>query len=314
MMNGFFKKLSVPVFFLFLFSLFACGTAKTVYRAGADTVNAAAHLIIPGEKPVLKKKVLVAPVINQTGINSGLDEIIRQGLISYLEKDKYLLVSRLEKAGDEKFNPRTLQYGIVIDNEQVKKAQEAGMNILISCVFHPIELDIERKGIWPFRKNRRIVGVSISVNAIDTTDNTLVVSKNESVSLKTDEINPDDTIEWKTDINLIERGVNSVLKGLSTIILEEITQHPWQSMVNKSDSDTYIIKAGHDVGIDNNTVFELYAKGESIKSFTRDEYYILGDKLGEAHARSISKDESVLGITPGSEQFINAEIIRVKRP
>ena len=313
MTNGLIKKLSVLLFFLFLLPLFACGTAKTVYRAGADTINAATDLITFADKPVLKKKVLVAPAINQTGIRRDLDEKIMQSLISYLGEDEYLLISRLDKGSDANFNPRTLQYGIVIDNEQVKKAQEYGMNILISCVLHPIELDIKRKGIWPFRKTRRIVDVSISVNAIDTTNNTLVVSKNETVSLKTDDINPDDTIEWKPDINLIESGINSVIEELSTLVLKKLTQHPWQSRVYKSESDAYVIKAGHDIGINEDTVFELYAKGETIGSFTGDEYSILGDKLGEVRAESVSKDRSVLRINPGNERFKNAEIIRAKR-
>lgn len=313
MMNGLYKRLSFSLFFIFFLSLLGCGTAKTVYKAGADTVNAAADIITFADKPVLKKKVLVAPVINQSGIRGSIDEQISQKLISNLVEDKYLLVSRLARDSVENFNPRTLQYGIVIDNEQVLKAQEAGMNILLSCVIHPIELDIKRKGIWPFRKTRRMVGVSISVNAIDTTNKTLVVSKNDTVSLKTNEINPDDTVEWKPDMNLIEKGIDSVIEELSDLVSEKLAEYPWQSRVHKSESDSIVIKAGHDIGIDNNTVFELYSRGESIKSFTGDEYSILGNKLGEARVKSVSRDRTVLGISPGSDVFKNAEVIRVKR-
>lgn len=313
MMNGLYKRLSVLLFFLFFLSLFGCGTAKTVYKAGADTVDAAIDLVTFADKPVLKKKVLVAPVINQSGIRGSIDEKIQQRLISYLVEDDFLLVSRLARGSDENFNPRTLQYGIVIDNEQVLKAQEIGMNILLSSVIHPIELDIKRKGIWPFRKTRRIVGVSITVNAIDTTNNTLVVSENDSVSLKTNEINPDDRVEWNPDMNLIEKGVDSVLEDLTHLISEKLSQYPWQSRLSKPENDSIVIKAGHDIGVDNDTVFELYSRGESIESFTGDEYSILGNKLGEARVRSVSKDRTVLGISPGSEVFKNAEVIRVKR-
>lgn len=236
-----------------------------------------------------------------------------QGLISYLGEDDYLLVYRIEKGSNDKFNPRTLQYGIVIDNEQVKIAQENGMNILISCVLHPVEQDIKRKGFWPYRKTVRFVDVSITINAVDTTNNTLVVSKNDSISLNTGDINPDDTVEWKPDISLIGRGIDSVIEELSSYTSEKLSQYPWQSRVYKSESDEYVIKAGNETGIDGNTVFELYARGESMKSYTGDEYSILGNKLGEVRTESISRDKSVLRITPGSEMFKNAEIVRVKR-
>lgn len=313
MRNRLFKKIFVLVVFIFLLSVFACGTAKTVSRASVDAINATADFIIPDEKPVLKKKVVIAPVINQSGIKMNLDEKMRQALISYLSQDEFLLINRSVKGSDETFNPRTLQYGIVIDPEQVTKAQEAGMNILVSCVFHPIESEIKRKGIWPFRKNRRIIDISISINAIDTTNNTFAVSKNESISLRTNEKDPDDTIEWEPDINLIEKGVHSVLEKLSDFTSEKLRQYPWQSRIYGSDNNTYIIKAGHDVDINQSTVFELYSKGESIKSATGDEYSTLGDKLGETGVISISRDESVLEITPDSEKNKKIEIIRAKR-
>ena len=314
MTKGLFRKLSFAVIFLFSLTLFSCGTAKTVYKAGADTVTAAADLIIPDEKPVLKKKVLIAPIINQTGITNNIDEVIRQILLSRFGEDKYLLISKLDKDSNQAINPRTLQYGIVIDTEQVKKAQEAGMNILISCVFHPIESNVERKGIWPFRKNRRIIGISISINAVDTTNNTLAASVNESVYLKTGEINPDDSVEWKPDINLVREGIESVLDQLCDSVSNKLMHYPWQSKIYKSENNAYIIRAGQDIGIDKSTVFELYAKGEPIESYTGDEYFILGSKLGEAGVVSVSRDKTVLGINPDIEKDNSIEVIRVKRP
>lgn len=312
--DGLFKKIFVLVILVFLPAMFACGTAKTLSNAGADAVTATADLLIPDKKPILKKKVLIAPVINQSGINNNMGEDIREVLISNLYQDKFLLIKKLSKASEEKFNPRTLQYGIVIDTDQVAQAQEAGMNILISCIFHPIETEIKRKGIWPLRENKRIISISISINAIDTTNNTFIVSENESISMKTDEEDPDDTIEWKPDISLIEKGVNSVLEKLSDYTSEKLRQYSWQSKVYKTENNMYIIKAGKDVGINQNTIFELYAKGEPITSFTGNEYFTLGNKLGETGVISLSQGESVLGITLDSDQNKNIEVIRVKRP
>jgi len=310
MIKGLFRKLSVLVILLSLLSAFACSTVNEVYLAGAETVNLATDLIMPDEKPVLKKKVMVAPVINQTGINK-FDEKVRQILISNLAQDEFLLVSSLNKGNSSISNSKTLQYGIIIDSEQVKNAREMGANILVSCVFHSIESDIKRKGIWPLRENRRVIGISVSINAIDTINNTLVVSRNETLYVKTDEKDPDSFEKWKPDINLLEKEIPSVLEKLSSSITEKLRQYPWQSRIHMAENNKYVIKAGRNIGIDTSTVFELFTKGESIKSLTGEEYFILGEKIGEVGIKSVSQDVSTLAMTLNGNS--NAELIRVKR-
>lgn len=310
MMKRLLGKLLIPATLFALISAYSCSSFDTVYQTGVDTVNVVTDLVTPDPEPVLKKKLIFAPVINQTKMSS-IDGLIKKGMISFLQRDEFLLVSSMETDSIKNVNSEGVQYGIVIDSEQVEKAREMGMNILVSCVFHPIETEIKRKGIWPLRKNRRVVSISISVNAIDTTNNTLVVSRNETLNVKTDEQNPEFTSKWDPDISLLEREIPVVLEKLSSEISEKLFEYPWQSRVSISESNTYFVNAGRDVGIDENTRFDLFKKGESIQSLTGEEYFIFGDKIGEIGVESVSQSRSVLAMS--SADNASAEFIRVKR-
>lgn len=303
------KLLILTILFSIIFS-FACGTAKKAYNISAKTVGSVSESILPEDKPILKKKVLVAPIVNLSDITASQVEKIRQGFISYLEKDEYLIVTPLKQWDTNDPESMQTQYGIMVDHAEVISAEKMGMDTLFYCVIEPIEVTKKRTGMWFFRKDTHNVLISINIKAVDTVTGTLVFNENESRSINAGEVNTDDNEKWLPDYNLFYDEISSLMKTLCSAATKKLRVQAWHGLAT-DEGGNIVIKAGRDVGINENTVFELFEKGESVSSLLGDKHDIFGEKLGESGVKSLSENKSVLTIRAG--KYNEAEFIRVKR-
>ena len=305
------RKLLILTILVVLNSTFGCRAARDVYDVSTQAADSITGLILPDGKPILKKKVLLAPVINRGDISTSMAEEIRQECVSYLSTDEYVVVNTLKQLNDSDPEFIQKQYGAVINPVYVKKAAEMGMNILTVFIVHPFEITKKRTGIWPLRKDTHRVLLSVSVNAVDTVNGTLIVNKNKSVNIDFGETNPGDMENWAPDYNIIKNKISSLTKDLSSSVIEGLRKAPWQSQV-AIDGDNLVIKAGKETGINENTVFELFKKGEPLESFSGEEYFVFGEKIGETRVKYLSGDKAVLaGSTNG--YFRDTAFARVKR-
>lgn len=311
MKNDNIRKFLILIMLIAITSMFACRAATDVYEVSTQAADSISALILPDEKPVLKKKILVTPVINRAGISDSLAEEMRQECVSYLSKNKYLDVITLKKWNENEPEFVQKQYGAVINPAYAKKAGEMGMNIVAACVIHPVEITQKRTGIWPFRKDSRIALLSISINAVDTVNGTLVVYKDESKNINLGRINKDDDAKFVPDYNMLKDEMSSLIKELCSTLTERLEKVRWQSKVT-IEGDSIIINAGKDIGINDNTVFELYKKGEPLESFSGKEYFVFGKKIGESRVKSVSADRAVLAVN-ASGDYRDTVFVRVKR-
>ncbi len=311
MKTGYFRgSLILTMLIAAVFTL-SCSGVRDVYEVSSEAANSITDLMLPDEKPVLKKKVLIAPVINRSDISSAVTEQIRKDCVAYLADDKYIVVNTFEKWNDTDPGFIQKEYGAVINPSYVKTAAEMGMNILMTCVIHPMEIDKKRTGIWPFRKDSHIIMLSMSINAVDTVNGTLVVFKNVNTTFKAGTVDPGDNEKWVPDYNMFIDEISSLTKELCSSVIEKLRKTAWQSPVS-IDSDNLVIKAGKDVGIDDNTIFELYKKGEPLGSFSGEEYFGSGDKIGETGVKSVSVDRAVLAVDKNMD-YKNTAYVRVKQ-
>jgi len=111
-------RLFIPIILFALVLGSGCGTAKSVYRLSAD----AAKSIMPGgEEALLRKRVLVAPVINQAGVNEETVTQITDTLQGLLMKDNLISATLLKDFERGDLDTSSPKYGVVIDPELVKK-------------------------------------------------------------------------------------------------------------------------------------------------------------------------------------------------
>ena len=85
---------------------------------------------------ILELQVLVVPVIDQAGIKEESVTQITNNLQELLMRDDLISATLLKDFKTLGLDTSSPQYGIVIDPELVKKAEEMGMDILITtCTF-----------------------------------------------------------------------------------------------------------------------------------------------------------------------------------
>ena len=260
MKTGTLRKLLTLVMLIALTSVFACSAGRDVYEVSSLTVDSVSNLIFPDDKPILKKKVLIAPVINKAGFSDAQAEEIRQDCISYLSKDDSLVLTKLINWGDKEPGSLSRTYGSVINPEYAKTAEEKGMNVLLACIVHPLEITEKRTGIWPNRKDGYNVLISVSVNALDAVNGTLIVFENKTEEMKFKKSDTGQSNKWTPDYSMIKGEISSSVKKLCSSVIERLRRQYWQSKVIV-DSGNLNINAGRSIGITENTVFEIFKKG-----------------------------------------------------
>jgi hypothetical protein len=268
---------------------------------------------MPDQKPLLKKKVLIAPLIDLAGINHELPVKIQGEWSRFLEGDEYIRLITLKPSLTTDIKDDSSYYGIIIDHEQLKKAEEMGINVLVSTVLHPFEINIKKSGIWPLRKYTKIIDISVTVNALDVNSGALILSINDSKKIKSDEqVEPDAKKEWEADYNIVEDKVIPMIKGFSSFIKEKLIQYPWQGRIHITDDKKIRFKGGRDIGVAEGNIFEVFGKGESIQSLTGREYFVVGQKVGEISLTKVANDYSECAPLHDG-QFEDGQFVRIKR-
>jgi hypothetical protein len=276
---------------ILVFGLLGCSTTKDLY-----------HTVMPGDTYTeLKKRVLLLPFTDQADLGPENVENFTSGLITLLDKKGHFLIIRPEKPIPTSTKIRSPGYGILIDPKQAEWAEEMGMNVLLTVVIPPFEVQTEKKGIWPFRKFRRMLEMSMVVNALDVTNGTLLLTHLESQRIKLpdpDELEVDefdlslDEKEIKTRFsqsykpseinqNKLNKAWSDIIKEQASAITEALGKQPWSGRILSVDSQNILINAGQDVGLKQGTLFDVFSQGGTIVSTTGRTFNLLGRKVGE---------------------------------
>lgn len=294
--------------------LIGCSTTRDIYQMSSQAAQQFYAKVTPDQKPLLRKRVLIGPIIDMMGINDEMAAKMKDGWRQFFNEDEYIRVINSNELleSDIKDNESS-QYGIILDREQLKMAEEKGINVLVSTVLHPFEIDIRKRGIWPYREYAKIVELSMTVNAFDTASGTLILTiyDSDKIVIK-GETKPNATKEWETDYSLLEEKVIPMIEDFSSLISDKLIKYPWQGRISVTGDKKIRINGGKDIGIAQGNVFEVFGKGESIRSFTGREYSIIGQKVGEIRLTKVAEEYSE-GIPVSNGQFKDGQIVRIKR-
>jgi hypothetical protein len=287
------KPLKIPHVFavILLLGLNGCSTTKDFYQS-----------VMPGETYTqLKKRVLLLPFINQADLGPEKVEEFTSRLTTQLNKQDDFLIIRPKKPVPASSKIRSPGYGILIDPEQAQWAEAMGMNVLLTVVIPPFEVQTEKKGIWPFRKFRRMLEISMVVNALDVTNGTLLLTHLESRRIRLPD--PDELVVDEFDLSLDEKEIRTrfsqsyepseidpekqgeawseIIKDQASAFTEALSRQPWSGRIVSVDSQNILINAGQDVGLTQGTLFDVFSEGETIVSATGRTFRLLGRKIGE---------------------------------
>ena len=304
----------LPIILLLTMTHFTgCSTAKSWYEKGTDSVISMSSKIIPGRTPVLKKKVLLLPLLDQAEIGEEKTEEITADLIKLLEQDGHLVIKRSEIPLQNTAGIRSPELGIIIPPELAQMSEEMGMNVLITGVLSPFEITTKKTGIWPWRRFKKEIEISFILNVFDITSGTLFITNLEK-GKTTQDVETTDEREVKTEIveAMFDREITHILYRHASTIKGVLNSHPWTGRLLSISNDKIMINAGKDVRIKAGNVFVVYEGGEPIRTASGQPLYLRGSKVGEIKIAEV-KEHYALAVPLTGKQFKPGHLIRLKR-
>ncbi len=287
----------------YLVHLTGCGISTSVFNIGK---------VMPGERPGLKKKVLVLSFIDQAGIGEEKSEQITASLVELLKKDSHLLVHRSTTPIPPPSKIGSPQYGMVIDPELVQRSETMGMHAVITGILTPFDFDSKKTGIWPFRRLRRIFEISMIVNVLDVTTNTLLFTELKSAKKKTKrDVSEGQEEKSAIDKKIVDRALSHILEDQASAIKKVLKNRPWTGRLISADGKKIMINGGKNVGITAGSVFEVFGEGESIPSASGRTIYLFGPKLGDIRADEVTENYAS-AVPLAGERLRAGQVIRLK--
>ena len=292
--------LPIPVFLLPLMFLAGCATGPSLFsRALSDN-----------DWP--KKRVMVMPVIDLTGLTSGeLVDAVSDEVSTILRESGFFVVYQHDKTTQ----PYSLQVGKPVDLELLRVFRERGINALVFETVNPIEVDLVRKGIWPFRGRAQRFTVSVNIDIVDVNTGTIILGEEISKDL----IFSGEEIRTETEktpyaekkIRALKECLPEILKKAAKATIHSLNRQAWTGRIVSLDQQGIIINAGHDVGLRPDVVLEVFCTGECITSCTGQTYELPGIKVGEIRIVSLKTRHSHAEPVEG-DGFKVGQIVRVK--
>jgi hypothetical protein len=295
---------------ILIFTLFSagCSILRPIYGDTFHISRSKPGKITHSEASILKKKVIIAPLINMAGLKDEKAAMLTEAFSKLLKEDNTLLVTTL-KGFESGRSADSIEKGITIDPALIKKAAEMGMNILVTAALEPLHYTAEKGIIWPFNKFKGEYDVSMLVNALDVTTDTVIYSFRVSEKIKMGEVPEKD----KTPVPLAEETLNSVLAELqrrqSSELLEVLSNRAWRGVIAR-DGEKIRISGGRDIGINVGNIFDVFGKTEALKSAASEEYYVEGPKAGEIRVTEVLEDHSFA--VPLGEDIKDGQIIALE--
>jgi hypothetical protein len=315
-MNKCLGKLMVLLCLLLLTG--SCGFSKSVYESVTETFYDSYDSVF-SDTPVLKKRVLVLPFLDQASMGPEKVAEFTDIFLSHLNKNGDYLIQKASVAPTPQGKSRVPEFGIVADPEQAKRAAEMGMNVMITAVLSPLDVRTRKKGIWPFRKVVADVEIPMIVNAYDVVNGTLLLTHLESVKIETrmeefDEFFDEEPgkLKYELDPKEVEKSWVRILERQATALNKTLKAQPWMGRVLSVDAEGAVINAGKDVGLKEGAVFEVLSRAETIQSASGKPVALMGPRIAELKVKEINEINALTTLL--SDAKLQAgQIIRIKR-
>jgi hypothetical protein len=297
----------------------SCSFSKSVYESAYQSSASLYDSILP-DTPLLKKRVLLLPFIDQAGLGPEKVEELTSIFISEFNKDDYYLIQRASVVATPIGKPQYPEFGIVVDSDQAKKAADMGMNVMITAVLSPHDVRTRTKGIiWPFKKVVADIEISMIMNAYDVVNGTLFVTNLESVKMETevdefDQFQKEQPGKWhyELDPEKVEKAWDRIVERQAHALNKAVAAQPWMGRILSVDSKGAVISAGSDVGVKPGVIFEVLGRAEIIQSATGRPIALMGPRIAELKVTETQGDHA-LATSPDDKPVEAGQIIRVKR-
>jgi len=265
---------------------------------------------IRSSEPFLAKRVKVVQFLDETHLGGNLGKAFTAEFKAKVRKVPFIILDEKPLDASMQENLKSPRFGIVTPKNLILKAEEQGLNILITGVVNPVDVTTKRTGIWPFRKNTRFYEISVVVNLIDVSTGAVLFTRLESKKVSSSEEEyADDEKEFMTE--LVKDHLPKILKKQVSAITDVLENMPWIGKVLSTEDKTVRVNGGRDVGMKEGFVFEVYSYGKWINAMNGRPYPVRSQKVGEIEIVSVGDHAAVARPLSGGP-FTIGQVILLK--
>jgi hypothetical protein len=269
--------------------------------------------IVDKVKPpsLLKKRVLVIPIYDQTGKHTTLVKEGTNQLISLISESSHVLIVEPSEPLTINKSSRSPEFGIITPPELVGKARNLGINALITCLLIPIEASTEKTGIWPFRRLSRVFEISMIVNVVDVTTGYLYVTRLDSEKV----FFPFKESKDKSEAGYVKKAladaVPEIIERQASVIVDILEESPWIGNIIRVKDKKIQIDAGKDIGAQPGQIFTVFARSDSIKQKSGHAIDLRGRAVGSIRITEVM-DKSSFAVAEKEGGFVAGQIISLE--
>lgn len=266
--------------------------------------------VFGSSEPVIAKRVKVVPFIDETHLGAHLGGEFTAGFVSRIRNMPSVILYEKPLGLSMPADLKSPRFGIVTPKNFIRKAEELGLNVLITGVLNPVDVTLRRSGIWPFRKNTRFYKVSMVVNLIDVSTGAVLFTRLESREFSgSEEEYADNEKAFMTE--LVKDHMPEILKKQVSVVSDVLARIPWIGKIISAEGQAIRMNGGRDVGIKQGYVFQVFSSGEWIQSLNGQSYPVRSQKVGEIEVVSLGDNDAIARPLSGGPFAIGQEI-RIK--
>jgi len=271
----FVRLLSLLLLLLLIVNL-GCGTTKSLVKNTKSLVKK-----IKPAKPYLKKKIMVFPPIDHSGLPSGSTGQLNVYLVDHLKESPHLLIYEPPKDLNLPSELKSPKFGVAYYHPDIAvMTKNMDMNALIAAFFLPIKTTNGRDGIWPFRYSTDIHEISLVLNVFNTMNGCLYLTNFDSEEI----VFPTDEEKNLKEKGLLEqvmtKAIPDLLERQAATVIEKLVEASWAGRILGISNGVLKINAGKEVGVQPDQRFTVFEQGESIECRTGRIVDLLGKKAG----------------------------------
>jgi len=287
-----------------------CGIMRPIYGDSFHISRARLSHVSTGDRSTLRLKVLATPLTDMAGLEDERVEALTEKWVNLLKNDESLLVATLTGSEGLVSDITSTETGVYTNPAFIEKAEEMGMNILVTSVLAPLNYTADRGIIWPFNKFKGEYDVSMIANVFDVAAGTLIFTFKENEKIKMGLVPEGQTSPVPLDQETLDNVLRALQERLASAITDLLEEQTWRGKIS-IDNGRIKISGGTDVGITTGTVFNVFEKGDSVKSVTGRDYHTNRPKAGEIRVTEVMGDHS-FAVPIGENVFETGQVIILK--
>ncbi len=296
---------------VFMGLMLAISGCESTVALSKKVLPASLAKVLPGQ-PVLKKRVMVLPFVDQANVGAERADTLSRKFYDTLKEAPGLVLTEPPDGIFSSMGMRSPQYGIVTSSRLIDYAERQGMNAVVVGVLNPVEIATRKTGIWPFDKWRKYYTVSVSVNVINTVSKTLFLTHMESddFSVPLDEAEQMDPEAFIADC--LREALPELVEDQVPVVETALDEYPWTGRILAVENGTIMINGGDDIGVKTGQRFEVFSMGRTITAGSGRKVHLLREAEGEIETTQVMEAHALADAVAGGP-FVPKQLVRVKR-